>query len=112
MSFISRLEAVGKGILGVWSFAAPMAGALGFPAGVLGEIDRAVQIAEATALAVGQAKAGAAKSQAIIGFVKEALLASSLVAGHEIGDEALFTQAAQGMIDSVVLLEKAIRAKT
>src|SRR5207245_9187833 len=107
MSFISRLESIAKGALRLLPIGEELAGAAGVPAGVLGQIDQAVQIAEAVAASVGAAKQGAQKSAAILPLVIDALKASALVRGHEVGDEALFTEAAQGFINSTVLLEKA-----
>src|SRR5204862_2455993 len=99
MSFLSRLESIAKGALRLLPFGEKLAGAAGVPLGALEQIDQAVQIAEAVAASIGAVNAGGQKSAAILPLVIDALKASAIVRGHEVGDEALFTQAAQGYIN-------------
>ena len=106
MKFTSLLSAVGKGL----KIAAPVASiyAGGFT-GALGKIGIAVGAAEATAEALGAAKSGAQKSDALINVTVSILKASELVTGHEIADWELFVEGARDIQNGVVKIQKSLQ---
>ena len=116
MSFLSRLEAVGKGVLGLFDAikSSPLAGLI--PGGSFFiSIINAVEGTERAAVTFEQTLKtkipGAAKAQAALPLIKQALLDSELLAGHEVADEALFLAAVQGYNDATVNLLKSIKKK-
>src|SRR6266851_2876222 len=109
MSFISRLEAVGKGVLGLFDAikSSPLASLI--PGGsfffmVINAIEGTERAAVTFEQTLKTKIPGEAKAQAALPLIKQALLDSELLVGHEVVDEALFATAVQGYNDATVAL--------
>ncbi len=101
MGFVSVLSKIGKGILAGLKIFSPVAGVFAPAGGVLGRIAIAIMAAERVAEAANLTTAGGIKMEGVEPLAAEAIKASEIVAGHEIGDESLFGQGVRKIVSGI-----------
>lgn len=110
MGFLSVLSKIGKGILTITGLLNVPATLFSSAGGALGKISGYVIAVERMAEQANLTTAGGLKLDSVAPLAEQVIKGSELVSGHEIADEALFSEGTRDIVTGIVKILKSLKS--